>query len=156
MVNDGEHWRAAFEAALQTPNAGSWPFDLARIQLAYGERLRRALDTTRAKEVLHAALQTFDRLGALPWRERVSKGSFVPLGTHSFAQRERCQRRFSSRLKSWPSLRWQRPASATRRSAVDCSSRRARSVDTFTKPFPRLGVTSRAALRDALAEPTDT
>ena len=35
-----------FETALTIPGIDRWPFDLARVQLAYGERLRR----TRARQ----------------------------------------------------------------------------------------------------------
>src|SRR5205085_3540160 len=31
-----------FEQALATPGAAAWPFELARVRLAYGEHLRRA------------------------------------------------------------------------------------------------------------------
>ena len=155
MVNDGEHWRAAFEAALQTPNAGSWPFDLARIQLAYGERLRRALDTTRAKEVLHAALQTFDRLGALPWRERVSE-ELRAAGDPQF----RPTRAVPAALLLTPQELAIVEMAAAGLSNKEIGSRLFLSPRTVSghlyKAFPKLGVTSRAALRDALAEPTDT
>ncbi|MDQ1489854.1 MAG: hypothetical protein QOJ23_2368, partial [Actinomycetota bacterium] len=61
---------ALFEAALATPGAGRWPFDLARVQLAYGERLRRARVVASARRQLGAALDTFQRLGAQPWADR--------------------------------------------------------------------------------------
>jgi DNA-binding CsgD family transcriptional regulator len=46
------------------------PFELARTQLAYGERLRRAKARADAREPLRAALATFERLGATAWAER--------------------------------------------------------------------------------------
>ena len=63
----GNGW---FEEALAVPGADRWPFDLARVQLAYGERLRRARAATRARRHLAAALQTFEGLGARPWAAR--------------------------------------------------------------------------------------
>ena len=42
IANSDEGGIALFEDALAVPGAERWPFDLARIQLAYGERLRRA------------------------------------------------------------------------------------------------------------------
>jgi DNA-binding CsgD family transcriptional regulator len=46
------------------------PFDRARTQLCFGERLRRARRRTEAREQLRSALETFDRLGAAPWADR--------------------------------------------------------------------------------------
>jgi len=37
-----DHATTRFEEALSVPGADQWPFDLARIQLAFGERLRRS------------------------------------------------------------------------------------------------------------------
>jgi DNA-binding CsgD family transcriptional regulator len=44
-------------------------FELARTQLAYGARLRRAGRRVLAREQLRAATEAFDRLGAVPWSE---------------------------------------------------------------------------------------
>src|SRR5262249_28034070 len=38
-----------FESALSLPDADQWPFERARIQLAYGEWLRRNRDTAQAR-----------------------------------------------------------------------------------------------------------
>jgi len=59
-----------FELALATTGADQWPFDLARIQLAFGEYLRRARQTRDARLQLVSALATFQRLGAQPWAAR--------------------------------------------------------------------------------------
>ena len=45
------------------------PFDVARTELAWGERLRRERGT-EARAQLTAALAGFDRLGARPWAAR--------------------------------------------------------------------------------------
>src|SRR5262249_45342163 len=58
---------ALFEAALALPGSQDSPFDYARVQLLYGERLRRMRATTEARVVLSAATDTFRRLGAVPW-----------------------------------------------------------------------------------------
>ena len=49
------------------------PFERARTDLCYGERLRRARRRTDAREPLRAALDTFERLGARGWAERAAK-----------------------------------------------------------------------------------
>jgi hypothetical protein len=61
---------ALFERALAVPGADRWPFDQARIQLAFGERLRRMKATTGARVHLAAALDAFQRLGSSPWAAR--------------------------------------------------------------------------------------
>ena len=47
-----------FETALTIPGIDRWPFDLARVQLAYGERLRRTRAPTVSRVHLAAALET--------------------------------------------------------------------------------------------------
>lgn len=60
---------AEFERALtlhdQTPDL----FEAARTRLAYGAWLRRSRRRVDARPVLHAALETFERLGAQPWAD---------------------------------------------------------------------------------------
>ncbi|MGH2801705.1 MAG: LuxR C-terminal-related transcriptional regulator, partial [Thermoleophilaceae bacterium] len=46
------------------------PFETARTELCFGERLRRAGRRVEARAQLHSALEVFDRLGAQPWAER--------------------------------------------------------------------------------------
>jgi DNA-binding CsgD family transcriptional regulator len=62
-----------FDTAVTIPGAGRWPFDLARVQLAYGERLRRMRATAPARLQLSAAHECFERLGAVPWVRRASQ-----------------------------------------------------------------------------------
>jgi DNA-binding CsgD family transcriptional regulator len=60
-----EHFRAALDST-----HGEWPFDNARISLAYGAWLRRNKRITDSRGPLRVARDTFDRLGALGWAER--------------------------------------------------------------------------------------
>ncbi len=60
-----------FDSALATPDAHRWPFDLGRVHLAYGERLRRARQYTQARAQLTSALEIFQLLAAAPWVSRV-------------------------------------------------------------------------------------
>ncbi|MDO8185460.1 ATP-binding protein, partial [Conexibacter sp. CPCC 205706] len=48
------------------------PFELARTQLCFGERLRRARRRADARELLRAAHATFAQLGATPWEQRAA------------------------------------------------------------------------------------
>ena len=59
-----------FEEALRLFPPQPMPFWRARIQLGYGEQLRRARHRSEARGHLRAALETFERLGAEPWAER--------------------------------------------------------------------------------------
>lgn len=59
-----------YDQARAVPGITRWPFDLARIRLAYGERLRRTRATAEARVPLSAALATFELLGAKPWADR--------------------------------------------------------------------------------------
>ncbi|MFD5511570.1 AAA family ATPase [Streptomyces sp. NPDC127051] len=64
--------RDLFDEAIATPGAERWPFDLARIRLGYGERLRRVQASVAARPHLEAAHSTFERLGAAPWSARAA------------------------------------------------------------------------------------
>jgi ATP/maltotriose-dependent transcriptional regulator MalT len=59
-----------FEEALDHHRRMGSPFERARTELCYGERLRRAGQRTRARAPLRAALTGFGRLGAKPWADR--------------------------------------------------------------------------------------
>jgi DNA-binding CsgD family transcriptional regulator len=59
-----------FQTALSHHEHDGQPFEKARTQLCYGERLRRDRRRADAREQLAEALDVFERLGATPWAER--------------------------------------------------------------------------------------
>jgi ATP/maltotriose-dependent transcriptional regulator MalT len=59
-----------FQTALSHHEHDGQPFEKARTQLAYGERLRRDRRRADAREQLGEALSVFERLGAQPWADR--------------------------------------------------------------------------------------
>jgi DNA-binding CsgD family transcriptional regulator len=59
-----------FQTALTHHQHDGQPFEKARTQLAYGERLRRDRRRGDAREQLSEALEAFERLGAAPWADR--------------------------------------------------------------------------------------
>ena len=61
-----------FDLALALPGIKRWQFDLARVRLAYGERLRRSRAMTEARVQLEAAREIFERLRSRPWVDRAS------------------------------------------------------------------------------------
>jgi DNA-binding CsgD family transcriptional regulator len=65
-----EDFVPAFEEALRWHDRTTMPFERARTELCYGERLRRARRREEARPQLRSALQSFERLGAEPWARR--------------------------------------------------------------------------------------
>ena len=136
-----------FEQALAIPGAARWPFDAARVQLAYGERLRRARAIAPARRQLSAALETFQRLGAGPWATRASnelRATGAPrLGGSDFAPGPLTgQEREIAQLAA---------TGLTNKQIGEKLFLSHRTVGTHLyRVFPKLGITSRAALRDAL------
>lgn len=65
-----EDFEPAFARAFALHEQTTMPFECARTQLCYGERLRRSKRRSEARGQLHAALSTFERLGAEPWADR--------------------------------------------------------------------------------------
>jgi DNA-binding CsgD family transcriptional regulator len=66
----GEGWEDAFARALALHDTVPTPFERARTELCYGERLRRVRRRAEARERLRRAVEVFDELGAAPWAER--------------------------------------------------------------------------------------
>jgi DNA-binding CsgD family transcriptional regulator len=60
-----ERIRAALEQ-----DVGNWPFERSRMQLVLGSRLRRRKQIIEARDLLRAAREGFDSLGAEPWARR--------------------------------------------------------------------------------------
>jgi DNA-binding CsgD family transcriptional regulator len=135
---------ALFEQALDMPGGRDWPFDLARIQLGYGEHLRRARTFADARYHLAAALAIFQRLGASGWTERA--GSELRAAGHP------------ADAGGLPALSSQEheiallaAAGLTNKEIGERLYLSHRTVGAYLyRIFPKLGITSRAALRDAL------
>jgi DNA-binding CsgD family transcriptional regulator/tetratricopeptide (TPR) repeat protein len=144
----GESALGQFELALAVPGADRWPFDLARVQLAYGERLRRARAMTQSRVQLAAALDTFQRLDAKPWADRAAgelraTGQIRPRIADHVAEPLTPQEREIATLAA---------AGLTNKQIGKRLFLSHRTVAAHLhRAFPKLGVTTRAALRDALA-----
>ena len=127
-----------------------WPFQRARIQLAYGQWLRRHRRVAESRAVLRAARDTFDALGCAPWSEQARR--------ELRASGERSRRRV-------PEARDQLTAQElqiARLAAEGLSNREIgqrlflshRTISTHLyRAFPKLGITSRTELSAALAPP---
>jgi DNA-binding CsgD family transcriptional regulator len=139
---------ALFEAALAIPGADSFPFDRARVRLCYGERLRRARATKESRAHLAAALDVFERLGARPWATRAA-GELRATG------QTRARADQPARDPLTPQEREIAMLAAAGLSNKEIGQQLFLSHRTvgahLYQIFPKLGITSRAALRDALA-----
>lgn len=133
-----------FERALHGAGAEALPFDAARIRMAFAACLRRDGDRAAAREQLAAAHAAFVSLGAAPWAERAAGGlralgaAADAGGTDGLTPQEReivalaatglTNREIGERLHLSP-----------------------RTVGSHLyRAFPKLGVRTRAGLRDAV------
>ena len=148
IAPDGEA-AALFDQALATSDAERWPFDMARVQLLYGERLRRTGEMTRARVHLAAALETFRRLGAATWAERAAMelratGATRPRGEHHDHEALTPQELEIAMLAA---------GGLSNKQIGNRLYLSHRTVGAHLyRIFPKLGITSRAALRDALPD----
>ena len=125
-----------------------WPFQRARVQLAYGQWLRRQRRVAESRGVLRTARQTFDALGCATWAEQARR------------ELRACGERSRRRV---PEARDQLTAQELQiaQLAADGLSNREigqrlflshRTISTHLyRVFPKLGITSRAELNAALA-----
>lgn len=144
---DRDH-RDLFERALLVPDADRWPFDLARIQLAYGERLRRTQSPSEARTHLSAAIDAFDALGARPWAERAGH-ELRATGMHREQPDSPGDAGLTAQQRQIAELA---AAGLSNKQIAERLFLSPRTVGYHLhQVFPKLGVTSRAALRDALA-----
>lgn len=136
-----------FEIALALPGASRWPFDHARVQLAHGEHLRRLRATGEAQRQLRGALTTFRDLGALPWAARAeielrAAGDRGVVGGPAHAATLTPQELEIVRLAA---------DGLTNKQIGQRLYLSSRTVGNHLyRAFPKLGITSRVNLRDAL------
>jgi DNA-binding CsgD family transcriptional regulator len=148
LAASGDEAVEKFERALMVPGAERHPFERARIQLAYGEHLRRARATTASRVHLTAALACFRDLGARPWAARAGNELRATGLAHGSAAAGGGTTSLTSQERQIAML------AAAGLSNKQIGSRLYLSPRTvgahLYRAFPKLGVTSRAALRDAL------
>ncbi|MEU6238051.1 helix-turn-helix transcriptional regulator, partial [Kitasatospora sp. NPDC047058] len=139
----------AYRAAFAVPGAERWVFDLARLRLAHGSWLRRR-HRPGAREALRAAHHVFRRLQAAPWAERCEEE--LRAAGDSVAPPSEGPDAGPSGLTG-QELRIARLA-ATGLTNKEIGLRLQLSPRTvgahLYKIFPKLGITSRAALAHAL------
>ncbi|GII59180.1 LuxR family transcriptional regulator [Planotetraspora thailandica] len=147
IAPDGQYSRL-FEAALATTDAERWPFERARLQLTYGERLRRDKATAEARTQLAAAVDTFRSLDARPWTARASaelRATGLSIGQGKAAAG------MASLTPQQQEIAVLAAAGLTNKQIGERLFLSPRTVaNHLYQLFPKLGVASRAALSDAL------
>jgi DNA-binding CsgD family transcriptional regulator len=144
-ISDPAYANDLFLRALAPEDIQQWPFDVARVRLSYGERLRSARADVEARNQLDLARATFERLRAHPWVSRVdaqmgkltdapaANGETAGLTAKEYevaqlAARGLTNKQIGAELFLSP-----------------------RTVGTYLyRAYPKLGISTRAALRDAL------
>ena len=151
LIAPAETAGEVFDRALAAPDVERWPFDLARVQLLQGEHLRRVRAVSLARFPLEAALDTFEFLGARPWAARAS-GELLATGLNRESGRDRPLVLTSRELE----VASMAAAGFTNRQVGQRLGMSPRTVGAHLyRVYAKLGVGSRAALRDALSQPAD-
>jgi DNA-binding CsgD family transcriptional regulator len=147
LATDPEIAAARFEDALSADLA-RWPFQRARLLLAYGRLLRRERRVTDSRDPLRGARDIFDRLGCASWGDQARR--------ELRASGERSRRRD-------PSLRDQLTAQELQvaQLAAEGLSNREIAQKLFVSPrtvsthlyriYPKLGISARNELATALS-----
>lgn len=140
--------RTHFDRVLSIPDIGRWPFEHARILLTYGEYLRRARATGEARVHLGRALEGFRVLGARPWADKAASelraaGAAMGSPPTDVAVSLTPQQLEIAQLAA---------QGLTNKQIGERLFLSHRTVATHLyQLYPKLGITSRAALSDALA-----
>ena len=67
MLAGDQDYDEQFAEALRRHERTAAPFERARVELCWGQRMRRDRRRTEARERLRSAMDAFERLGAAPW-----------------------------------------------------------------------------------------
>jgi DNA-binding CsgD family transcriptional regulator/tetratricopeptide (TPR) repeat protein len=146
LLAEDEEAEDLFRAGLDA-NLAAWPFARARLELSFGAWLRRQRRVAESRMPLRAARDAFDALGALPWSER-ARHELRGAGVTS-----RPRKRGAMDELTPQELQIARMAASglTNREIGQQLYMSHRTVGAHLyRVFPKLGVTSRGQIRDAL------
>lgn len=148
MATAGPEAADRYDHALSLPGVAGWPFERARLELSYGEWLRRQRRITQAREHLVVALELYEGLGCLPGLRQARielQATGLTRGTGST---------MSSRLTPQELAVAELVAEGlSNREIGERLQLSPRTVSAHLyKVFPKLGIRSRAAIQDALAK----
>lgn len=159
--DDQARAEAHYLIALADPEAVTWPFERARVQLDFGAWLRRQRRVTEARGHLVAAQGAFERLGAAPFAQRAAaelRAAGVRPDTSRPTADPAGQRAGTPALANLTPQQRQIVLLAARgltnREIGERLFLSPRTVGMHLyRVFPRLGVTSRTQLRDIVDPP---
>ncbi|MFG2039697.1 ATP-binding protein [Dactylosporangium sp. NPDC048998] len=152
LVLDDEAATTRLESLLASPAADRWLFEASRARLALGERLRRTRSASQARRHLLAARDGFAAMAAAPWLERTHtelratkyRLTDVPSGGPAALTAQEFQ---IAQLAA---------SGLTNKQIAERLYLSHRTVGAHLyRIFPKLGVASRAGLRDALSAGSD-
>lgn len=146
LLADNRHAEAAYQEVLSR-DLSSWPLMRARLRLTYGEWLRRQRRIADSRGQLRAARDAFDALGTTLWSERARR--------ELRASGEASRRRAPGTLDQLTPQELQIVQLAARGLSNREIGQRLylshRTVESHLyRVFPKLGITSRSQLADAL------
>jgi len=137
-----------FRAAL-AEDLAAWPIDRARALLAYGTWLRRHRRPAESRAPLRAARDTFDAVGAVAWGERAR----AELRAAGEVSRRRAVDARESLTPQELQIAQLAAEGRTNREIGEMLYLSHRTVGSHLyRAFPKLGITGRAELRDALRD----
>ncbi|SER33233.1 regulatory protein, luxR family [Lentzea xinjiangensis] len=140
------------ELVLEKTEGDRWLLDLSRVRLALGEQLRRTRSATRARRHLIAARDGFAAMVAQPWLSRAE------------TELRATGHRLPHKRQDEPAPLTTQEAEIAQLAASGLTNKQIaerlylshRTVGAHLyRIFPKLGVTSRAGLRDALSPPAE-
>lgn len=145
---DAEHYfRAALEVGEAVRHA---PLEYARTQLAFGEWLRRQRRIIDARAQLSSALGVFERRGAAPWAQR-TRGELRAAGVQVPSPATAPDPRATTLSPQELQIARLAASGLTNRQIADQIYVSHRTVAAHLyKIFPKLGITNRTQLRDAI------
>lgn len=147
ILADDNEAQELFETAISAASGHS-PFILARLRLAFATWLRRARRAREARPLLQAAIEGFDALGASPWSERARQELRAAGGTIQRREPERREQLTPQELQ----IALLAAEGLSNREIGQKLYLSHRTVGSHLyRIFPKLDITSRYQVRDALA-----
>jgi DNA-binding CsgD family transcriptional regulator len=134
-----------FQQALGSDDIDNWPFDVARVRLSYAEHLVSTGAAAEARTQLDQARATFDRLRAQLWVSRVDAQiqRLTEMPGHAADTA-------GLTVKEYEVAQLAARGLTNKQIGVELFLS-ARTVSTYLyRAYPKLGISTRAALRDAL------
>ena len=146
LLAEDDEAEGLFRTALGT-DLTRWPFARARLELTFGAWLRRQRRVAESRVPLRAAQEAFDALGALPWGERARN----ELRSAGVSSRPRERRSMDELTPQELQIACMAASGLSNREIGQQLYISHRTVGAHLHHvFPKLGITSRGELRDAL------